>query len=191
MATQLGEDPEALRRLRALLFGEEPGPLSWEPLPVAGGQSAGPAGTAGPEGPVEGPLHGGNLALLASLCGTQLQPSYRGCLVLLEDLGEPPYRLDRLLTQLLLSGAFEGVAGFVVGDLTGPGEDPRGRAEVVAERLAPLGAPIAFGAPFGHAGRNQPVAFGCAHRLDAGRGLLVPLEAPTAARQPGPAKPLA
>ena len=56
------------------------------------------------------------------------------------------------------------------------GEPPAGRAEAVAERLGALGVPVAFGGPFGHAGRNQPVAFGTGHSLDAGRGLLVPLE---------------
>jgi muramoyltetrapeptide carboxypeptidase LdcA involved in peptidoglycan recycling len=54
---------------------------------------------------------------------------------------------------------------------------------VVAERLASLKVPVVFGAPFGHAGRNQPVAFGCAHALDADKGTLTALEAPTAAAQ--------
>ena len=114
--------------------------------------------------------------MLAALCGTPLQPSFRGAIALLEDLNEPPYKLDRLLTQLLLAGSFDGVRGVVVGDLVAPGEPSVGRAEAVAERLSSLGVPVAFGAPFGHAGRNQPVAFGTLHELDAGRGRLVPLE---------------
>ena len=163
MCTQLGEDPSALERLGALLLTSQPAaPIEWKPE-----QSAGRA---------EGVLRGGNLATLASLCGTPLQPGFKDALVLLEDLNEPPYRLDRLLTQLLLSGAFDGVRGFVIGDLVAPGEPQEGRAEAVAERLGSLRVPVAFGAPFGHAGRNQPVAFGAAHALDAGRGLLVPLE---------------
>ena len=170
MCTQLGEDATALERLRQLLFGEPTRPLSWN-------------ARAAREGRAEGLLGGGNLASLASMCGTPLQPQLKGCLVLLEDLNEPPYRLDRLLTQLLLSGAFEGAKGFVIGDLFAPGEDPAGREEVVAERLASLAVPVVFGAPFGHAGRNQPVAFGCAHALDAGAGQLTPLESPIAAAQ--------
>jgi muramoyltetrapeptide carboxypeptidase len=126
-------------------------------------------------------LRGGNLALLAALCGTALQPNYQGCIVLLEDLNEPPYRLDRLVTQLLLSGALSGVRAVVVGDLVGPGEPSQGRAEAVAERLSGLSVPVAFGAPFGHAGRNQPVAFGCLHALDADQGTLTPLESPVSA----------
>ena len=166
MCTQLGEDPPALARLQALLFGKEPGPIEW-------------TANAARAGRVEGPLRGGNLASLASLCGTALQPAFAGSIVLLEDLNEPPYRLDRLLTQLLESGVLSGALGFVVGDLVGPGESSAGRVEAVAERLLPLGVPVVFEAPFGHAGRNQPVAFGCVHALDAGAGKLVPLEAPT------------
>jgi muramoyltetrapeptide carboxypeptidase len=101
---------------------------------------------------------------------------------LLEDLNEPPYRLDRLATQLLQSGAFEGARGFVLGDLVGAGEPSAGRAEALAERLGTLGVPVAFGAPFGHAGRNQPVAFGVPHALDAAAGQLTPLDVPTADR---------
>jgi muramoyltetrapeptide carboxypeptidase len=169
MCTQLGEEQSATERLRALLFGQQPGPISWQPLEPPGAR----------HGTVEGVLRGGNLAVLSSMVGTPLQPQFRGCIVLLEDLNEPPYRLDRLVTQLLLSGAFAGALGFVIGDLVGPGEPSLGRAEAVAERLSTLNVPIAFGAPFGHAGRNEPVAFGCGHRLDAGAGQLTPLEAPT------------
>jgi muramoyltetrapeptide carboxypeptidase len=163
MLTQLGEDPSALERLRALLFGEEPQPLQWSPQVAR-------------DGTAEGPLKGGNLASLASMCGTPLQPQFAGCIVLLEDLNEPPYRLDRLLTQLLLSRAFDRAAGFVIGDLTAANEDPAGRIEAVAERLSPLGVPVVFCAPFGHAGRNQPVAFGVRHRLRTDEGRLEQLE---------------
>ena len=170
MCTQLGEDPSELHRLQTLLFGELPPPITWTARTARAGRA-------------EGPLAGGNLATLASMCGTPLEPQFRGSLVLLEDLNEPPYRLDRLLTQLLLSGALDGAKAFVVGDLSAPGEDPAGREEVVAERLARLNVPVVFGAPFGHAGRNQPVAFGCAHALDADKGALTPLETPSATPQ--------
>jgi muramoyltetrapeptide carboxypeptidase len=165
MCTQLGEDRTALERLGMLLSGEDPGRIHWPPHTVTGGRA-------------EGPLRGGNLAVLASLCGTPLQPSFAGCVVLLEDLNEPPYRLDRLCTQLLQSGVFEGAKGIVVGDLFGIGETSEGRNEVLAERLSPLGIPLVFGAPFGHAGRNQPVALGVPHALDASEGALVPLGTP-------------
>ena len=165
MCTQLGEDPAAVARLSALLKGEDPGAIDFEPETARGGC-------------VEAPLRGGNLATLASMCGTKLQPQFKDSIVLLEDLNEPPYRLDRLLTQLLLTGALEQARGFIIGDLTAPEEDDKGRHEAVAERLLPLGVPLVFGAPFGHAGRNQPVAFGIAHALDADAGRLVPLDKP-------------
>ncbi|HXL39316.1 MAG TPA: LD-carboxypeptidase, partial [Myxococcales bacterium] len=170
MCTQLGEEPSELQRLQTLLFGELPPPIAWTARTARSGRA-------------EGPLAGGNLATLASMCGTPLQPQFRGSVVLLEDLNEPSYRLDRLLTQLLLGGALDGAKAFVVGDLSAPGEDPAGREEVVAERLARLNVPVVFGAPFGHAGRNQPVAFGCAHALDAQKGTLTPLETPSATPQ--------
>jgi muramoyltetrapeptide carboxypeptidase len=163
MCTQIGEDASATKRLASIFAGDDPGKLHWPPHGAHGGR-------------VEAPLRGGNLAVLASLCGTPLQPSLAGAIVLLEDLNEPPYRLDRVCTQLLLSGAFDGVKGFVVGDLFGLGEPSEGRNEVLEERLGSLGVPIVFGAPFGHAGRNQPVAFGVPHALDPGEGSLVQLE---------------
>jgi muramoyltetrapeptide carboxypeptidase len=163
MCTQLGEEESAVARLRALLYGETPEPMRWEPRTVRSGR-------------VEGPLRGGNLAVLASLCGTQLQPSFKGAIVLLEDLNEPPYRLDRLCTQLVLAGAFAGAIGFVVGDLAAAGEDNDGRDDAVAERLSTLGAPVVLGGPFGHAQRNEPVALGIRHMLDAEQGTLTQLE---------------
>ena len=163
MCTQLGEEESAVARLRALLYGAVPEPLRWTPRTVRAGR-------------VEAPLRGGNLAVLASLCGTPLQPSLRGAIVLLEDLNEPAYRLDRLCTQLLLAGAFAGAVAFVVGDLAAAGEENEGRDEAVAERLSTLGVPVVLGAPVGHADRNEPVALGVRHALDAEQGSLTQLE---------------
>ena len=162
MCTQLGEDPDALERLKQLLTGQPTEPISWQPQTAKSGKA-------------EGPLAGGNLASLASMCGTPLQPKLKGAIVLLEDLNEPPYRLDRLVTQLLLAGALDKAKGFVIGDLVSPGEDPSGRNEAVADRLKTLNVPIVFGAPFGHGRLNLPVAFGPPHALDADAGRLVAL----------------
>lgn len=163
MCTQLAEEESAVARLRTLLYGGIPEPLRWIPRTVRPGR-------------VEAPLRGGNLAMLASLCGTPLQPSFRGAIVVLEDLNEPAYRLDRLCTQLLLAGAFAGAAAFVVGDLAATGEDNEGRDEAVGERLATVGVPVVLGAPFGHADHNQPVALDIRHALDAEEGSLTQLE---------------
>jgi muramoyltetrapeptide carboxypeptidase len=163
MCTQLGEDESAAGRLHTLLSGAVPEPLRWTPRTVRPGR-------------VEAPLRGGNLAVLASLCGTPMQPSFRGAIVLLEDLNEPAYRLDRLCTQLLLAGVFAGAAAFVVGNLSAVGEEKEGRDDAVAERLSTLGVPAVLGAPFGHADRNEPVALGVRHALDAEQGSLTQLE---------------
>ena len=130
------------------------------------------------EGATRGPLCGGNLAMLAALCGTPWQPRFDGCIALLEDIGEVPYRLDRLLTQLLAAGAFEGVRGIVLGDFIdcdapqGLPPRPVSALSVLAERLAPLGVPIVTGAPIGHGRNNVAQPLGLEAELEAGRGTL-------------------
>ena len=120
---------------------------------------------------VEGPLFAGNLVVLAALCGTPSMPSLRGHVVVVEEVGERPYRLDRLLTQLINSGAFAGVAAVVVGHLTGcdepasatnnPARDPvpSGR-DVVIDGLRGLGVPVFAGAPVGHEAPNIALPLG-------------------------------
>jgi muramoyltetrapeptide carboxypeptidase len=123
----------------------------------------------------EGWLFGGNLELLAHMVGTKLMPSLVGAVLLFEEVGERPYRIDRTLTQLRLSGVLDGVRGVVVGDLTrcaepnGPSPDAE---SVVAERLAGLGVPVLVGAPIGHGSRNRAVQLGARVRLDAVRGVV-------------------
>ncbi|NIP80745.1 MAG: LD-carboxypeptidase, partial [Gemmatimonadetes bacterium] len=105
-------------------------------------------------GRAEGPLVGGNLALLAAVAGTPYQPETRGALLFIEELAEPFYRVDRMLTQLRLAGLLEGVAGVLLGEFADmPVEDDVGGPEldeVLADLLAPLGVPVVFGLPFGH-----------------------------------------
>ena len=93
-------------------------------------------------GTAEGPLVGGNLALLTADLATPYARPATGAIAVLEDIEEPPYRLDRLLTQLLRSGWFEGVAGVVLGAFTDCG-DPSVVDALFAARLAPLGVPVA------------------------------------------------
>lgn len=127
-------------------------------------------------GVAAGPLVGGNLEVLASLVGTAAMPDLAGAILFFEEVGERPYRLDRILTQLELAGALAGVAGVVVGDLIRCGE-PDGSgpdaAAVVAERLGRLGVPLALGLPIGHGARNRALPVGAPAILDAGAGTLV------------------
>lgn len=134
-------------------------------------------------GTAEGPLVGGNLALLAALAGTPFAPDLRGAILFLEEVGEVSYRVDRMLTQLRLAGLLDGVAGVAVGAFTeapdaGRPDVPTAR-EVVEERLAPLGVPIAWGFPFGHVDDNWTLPVGVRARLDADGGTLALLEPAT------------
>ncbi|MFF4195735.1 LD-carboxypeptidase [Nonomuraea sp. NPDC001831] len=135
-----------------------PEPRSWESLWAAlAGESATVRGdrVLAP-GRAEGVLTGGNLSLLASMCGTRYQPSFDGKLALLEDIGEEPYRIDRMLTQLLQAGAFDGVRGIALGSWVDCG-DPY---PVLADRLAPLGVPVVAGLPVGHGSPQMSVWLG-------------------------------
>lgn len=147
-----------------------------------------PASDVGPvtvrAGVAEGPLVGGNLALLAAACGTAHQPDTRGAIVFIEDVAEPLYRVDRMLMQLRMAGALDDIAGLALGDFTAM-PDPVHRAatdgepcleSVVAELLEPLGVPIAMGLPFGHGRENWTLPLGVRARLDAGAGTLSLLE---------------
>ena len=128
------------------------------------------AGTwlVGSGGDIEAPVAGGNLCVLASLAGTALQLDARGKIVLLEDLGEVPYKLDRLLVQGRDSGSFAGAVAFVLGDFIGA-EPPPGATwtvpDLVLDVLGPLGVPILHNLPVGHGPRNEPVPLGTLARF--------------------------
>ena len=121
-------------------------------------------------GRARGPVVGGTLTLLAASCGTAYTRPAAGSIVVLEDVGEPPYRLDRCLTQLLLSGWFDGVRGIVLGSWEGCG--PEGES-TVARRLSGLGVPMVAGLGFGHGPSQLTVPLGVEATLDADAGRLV------------------
>ncbi|HEX4811226.1 MAG TPA: LD-carboxypeptidase [Nonomuraea sp.] len=141
-----------------LAGGPEPEPVTWASLRAA--LSGTPRAVRGDrvlsDGRAEGVLYGGNLSLLASMCGTRWQPSFAGRLAFLEDVGEEPYRIDRMLTQLLHAGAFEEVRGIALGSWVDCG-DPY---PVLRDRLEPLGVPILAGLPVGHGSPQMSVWLG-------------------------------
>jgi muramoyltetrapeptide carboxypeptidase len=161
VVTQLGRAPDdAVGQLAALLLGE----------PAAGGAEAGRglAGTATIRpGRATGPLLGGSLALLAHLSGTPYLPSLRGAILFIEDVGEQPYRLDRYLTQLSLSGALDGLAGVAVGQLKGCDDGDGAAAATVRRLVAALGVPAIEGLPAGHEDRNLALPLGPPATLEA------------------------
>jgi muramoyltetrapeptide carboxypeptidase len=112
---------------------------------------------------------GGTLALLASTIGTAESRSGDGGIVVLEDITEPAYRLDNLLTQLLRSGWFDGVRGVVLGTWVDCGDDA---LDTVSSRLRTLGVPLLAGLPFGHGVPQLTVPLGIEAELDADAGTL-------------------
>jgi muramoyltetrapeptide carboxypeptidase len=122
-------------------------------------------------GRAQGRLVGGNLALLAALAGTPFAPDYGGALLALEDVGEPAYRIDRMLTQLRLSGALSQIAGLVVGHFTdaAPGHElsPHSLDQLVAEAADVAGVPAIVGAPLGHIDDQWTIPLGATAQLDA------------------------
>lgn len=124
-------------------------------------------------GRAAGVLTGGNLSLLASLAGTGHLPATRGAILLLEDVHESPYRIDRMLTQLRQAGVLDGVAGIALGGWTECGEPAEVRA-VLDERLSGLGVPVLAGLPVGHGAPQHTVPLGARVVLDTGTGTLEP-----------------
>lgn len=135
-----------------------------------------PAGVVGEgrvlvPGAAEGPLVGGNLALVAALLGTPWAPLTEGAILFLEEVGEKPYRIDRMLTQLELAGALERIAGLCFGRFSGC-ENPADPAQRVDDLLAAtarrLGKPALACLPFGHDGENRTLPVGVRARIAGG-----------------------
>lgn len=130
-------------------------------------------------GRATGRLLGGNLSILLSIIGTRFLPSFDGAILCLEDVSEPPFRIDRALTQLLNLGLLQSVRGFALGIFEGCAYRPEEAArkqtlrDVIVDRLKPLKKPIVMGLPFGHVPYNTTLPFGALATLDAYRGDLI------------------
>lgn len=132
-------------------------------------------------GKARGRLLGGNLCLLAHLCGTPYFPDLRGAILFLEDVEEAYYRIDRMLTQLWLSGALAGVAGVAFGKFTNCEPSPfflqnRPLEDILGERVRALGVPAVSGLMVGHVDDQTTLPVGCLAELDADAGTLTLLE---------------
>jgi muramoyltetrapeptide carboxypeptidase len=125
-------------------------------------------------GRAEGLLLGGNLAMLASTVGTRHALDLTNAILLIEDVAEAPYRIDRKLTQLLRAGWLDGVVGVAVGQFTDCADEGRTQPEdVLAERLGRLGVPVLGGLPIGHGEQQLAVGLGVRAVLDVEAGSLV------------------
>jgi muramoyltetrapeptide carboxypeptidase len=122
-------------------------------------------------GRARGVLAGGNLALVAALTGTPYAPRLDEAILVLEDVNEAVYRVDRMLRQLLLAGALAGVRGIAFGRCTACPEESddgaRTLAEVVAEIADALAVPCALHLPVGHIDDQWTVPLGAVAELDA------------------------
>lgn len=122
-------------------------------------------------GRASGRLVGGNLTSLCHLMGTPYEPPFEGHLIFLEDRGEAPYRIDRMLSQLHLGGHLDGVAGVILGSFhgCGPLEDVYA---IVKQALRHTDIPILAGFDLGHGTDNLTVPIGLEAELDAEAGSL-------------------
>lgn len=106
------------------------------------------------EGHVSGTLLGGNLSLIAKMCGSNHLPDFTGSILFLEEIGESPYRVDGLLAQLQLSGILSQLGGIVLGGFTeaapSPGRPSQTLDQVFDHYFSALGIPVATGLRYGH-----------------------------------------
>ena len=119
-------------------------------------------------GIASGRLCGGNLSLLAATCGTPFAIDFTDALVMIEDIDEADYRVDRLLTQLILAGAFERASGFLIGDVP--------NVDVVRERLSHFRKPMVAHLAFGHVDNQWILPIGAHATLDAALGYAAKLK---------------
>lgn len=124
------------------------------------------------QGQVEGKLIGGNLSVLYSLLGSESDIKWQNCILLLEDLDEYLYHIDRMLLNLQRSGKLSNLAGLVVGGMTDMKDNtiPFGKTayEIIANHTHHAHYPIAFGAPVGHFPDNRAWVLGSKYVLNVG-----------------------
>ncbi len=156
--TLIGELPE---------FETRPGVVDWENrlTPIVPGSA-------------EGHLVGGNLSLVVTLLGTPFEPDFDGAILFLEDVSEPPYSVDRMLTHLWMSGKLERVAGIVLGKFTDAEYDSNtfSMEQVMRDRFESLGIPTLRGTMIGHIEDKTVLPIGIKARLDVDEGTLTLLE---------------
>ncbi len=138
-------------------------------------------------GVAEGVLTGGNLSLVCALLGTPFEIDANGAILFLEEVSEKPFRIDRMLNQLRLSGKLAAARGVLLGVFegceTGDSEESLSLSEVFSDYLIPLGVPVLAGYPAGHTGDSATLPLGVRVRLDADAKTLSVLESPVAPRE--------
>lgn len=118
------------------------------------------------EGVGMGILKGGNLATLCHLLGTRFQPDFAGAVLFLEDIGEPAYKIDRMLTQMKLAGIFDKIHGVITGSFENC-DNEEYIEEIVGECFHEYQVPVLFGLDAGHGKTNLSLSFGRMIKMDA------------------------
>lgn len=140
-----------------------------------------------------GRMIGGNLSLLAAMRATRWWPSLRGCILFIEEVGEPLYRIDRMLHSLLLAGGIEDLSAVVLGQFTGCGKGQGGPAAaeaLVRDTLRDRGILVATGAAAGHSAPNLSFIHGGRYEIrDNACGYLGETKSPTASKRGMPEPP--
>lgn len=158
---------DSVRALLALLSGEHPDYNPGRRIEILR------PGTA------TGNLRGGNLATLVHLLGTPWEPCWADAVLVLEDTGEPMYKIDRMLTQLYHAGKLDHLAGMLLGafDVGDNAADNLRLQEQIWDRVLELtgrfGYPVWGGFPVGHHGPNYPLLLGASATMDSSAGELV------------------
>jgi len=137
-------------------------------------------------GVAEGELIGGNLSIVVSMIGTEYDIDTENKIIFLEDIGEEPYRIDRMLTQMRQSGKFNKCSGVVLGifrrceiDQNDPEfENSLTLKQVLQDRLGDLGIPVIYGMSFGHITNKFTLPFGINAKIDTYNKSLTLLESP-------------
>ena len=132
-------------------------------------------------GKCRGRLVGGNLSLLAAMAGTPFGlKNVRGKILFIEDVSEPPYRVDRMLTQMRQSVNMRSLAGIAVGVFTRGEPDPdkpsQSLMEVLSDRLGDLGIPVIYGLSFGHIRDQFTLPLGIRAEMDTSKSTMTLLE---------------
>jgi len=115
-------------------------------------------------GECNGILRGGNLSVLQGLRGTPFDVSAENTILFIEDIGERPYQVERMMYNLKMSGFFEKISGLIVGQFTDYEEDSemqKNLPELLWDVISEYDFPVAFGFPVGHVSENMPLLCGC------------------------------
>ena len=145
--TELPPDSQPVIQLKNILFGELPTYII-------------PAHPLNKQGKTEGKLVGGNLSVLMGLRGTRFDLNYQNNILFIEDVGEKPYHIDRMMQNLRLSGILSQLSGLIVGQFSDSEEDTLMSAticELIYDAVKEYDIPVCFDFPVGHVNENLPL----------------------------------